>query len=198
MRSWGWGHHNEISVFKRREGETRTVSLPCEDPARRLLLFSHSVVSDSPWTNGLQHTRLLCPVLSPRVCSNSYPLSWWCYLTISFSFTLFSSCPQSFSASGSFPMSWLFASGGQSIGTSASVLAMNIQGWFPLGLIGLISLQFKGLSGVFSSTTVWKHEFFGAQPSLWVWEHPTFTSVHWKNHTLDYPDLCEQSDVSAS
>ena len=109
-----------------------------------------------------------CPVLSPRVCSNSRPLS---YLTISFSVTLFSSCSQSLPASGSSPMSWLFASDGQSIGASASALPMNIQDWFPLGLIGLISLQFKGLSAVFSGTTVWKHELFGAQPSLWSNAH---------------------------
>ena len=107
--------------------------------------------------HGLQHTRLPCPSLSPRVCSDSS--SQWCYLTISSSATLFSFCLHSFPASGSFPMSWLFASGGQSIGASASVvvLLMNIQGWFSLGLTGLISLQSKGLSRVLSSTTVWKH-----------------------------------------
>ena len=104
--------------------------------------FSCQVVSDSLWLPGLQHSRLLCP-LFPRVCSNSYPLSQWRYLTISSSATLFSFCPQSFPASGSFPVSRLFASGGQSIGASASasVLPMNIQGWYPLGWTGLISLQ---------------------------------------------------------
>ena len=94
------------------------------------------------------------------VCSNSCPLSCWCHATISSSVTPFSSCPQSFPASGSFPMSWLFASGGQRIGAlaSAPVLPMNVQDWSLLGLTGLISLQSKGLSGVFSNTTVWKHE----------------------------------------
>ena len=93
----------------------------------------------------------------------------WCHPTTSSSVALFSSCPQSFPASGSFPMNWLFASGGQSIGASASasVFPMNIQGWFPLGLTGLISLQSKGLSRVFSNTTIQKHQCFGAQPSLW-------------------------------
>ena len=107
----------------------------------------------------LKHTRLLCPPLSPRVCSNSCPVSWWCYLTIASSVIPFSSCLQSFPASGSFPVSQLFASGGQSIAVSASasVLPMNIQGWFPLGLTSLISLRSKGLSRVFSSTTVLQH-----------------------------------------
>ena len=116
---------------------------------------------------GLQHTRLLCPSPSPRVCSNSCPLSWWCYPTISLSITLFS-CPESFPASGSFPVSQLFASGGQSTEALASVsaLPMNIQGWFPWRLTGLILLS-KGLSRVISSTTVWKHQFFGTLPSLW-------------------------------
>ena len=104
--------------------------------------------------HGLEHTRLPCPSLSPGVCSDSYPLSQWCYLTISSSAALFSFCLQSFPASGSFPMSRVFTSGGQNIGASASasVLPMNIQGWFPLGLTGLISLLSKGLSRVFSST----------------------------------------------
>ena len=116
----------------------------------------------------LQHTRLPFSSLSPRVCSNSCPLSQWCHPITSSSVALFSSCPQSFSASGSFPMSWLFASGGQSTGASASasVFPMNIQGWFSLGLTGLISLPPKGLSDVFSRP-VWKHQFSGAQPSLW-------------------------------
>ena len=115
----------------------------------------------------MQHTRLPCPSLFPGVCSNSRPLSQWCY-PISSSVVPFSSCPQSCLASGSFPMSWLFALSGQSIGASASasVLPMNIPGWFPLGLTSLISLQSKGLSRVFSSNTVWKHQLFGAQPSL--------------------------------
>ena len=129
--------------------------------------FSRSVVSDSLRPHELQHARLPCPFLSPRICSNSCPLHWWCHLNISSSVTSFSSCPQYFPLSGSFPMSWLFASSGQSIGMSALVLPINIQGWFSLGLTGLISLLSKGLSRVFSSTTNWKHQFFGAQSSLW-------------------------------
>ena len=129
------------------------------------MLFSCSVMSDSLWPYGLQHTRLPCPSLSPRVCSNSCSLSRWCHPTISSSVTHFS-CHQSFPASGSFPVSWLFASGSQSNGASASVLTMNIQGWCPSGLTGMISLLSKGLSRVFSITTVWKHQFFSAQPSL--------------------------------
>ena len=100
-------------------------------------------MSDSLWPHGLQHTRLLSPPLSPRVYSVSCPFSWWCYLTISSSTTPFSFCLQSFPASGSFPMSWLFVLSGQSIGASvsASILPVNTQGWFPLGLTGLISLH---------------------------------------------------------
>ena len=121
------------------------------------------------WPHGLQHTRLRCPSLSPRVCSSSCTQIWWCHPTISSSVAPLFSCPQSFTASGSFPMSWLFASGDQSIGVSASasVLPMSIQDRFPLGLTGLISLQSKGLSRVFSNTTVEKLQFFGAQSSLW-------------------------------
>ena len=113
----------------------------------------------TPWTAAHQAS---CPSLSPRICSNSYPLSQWCHPTISSSVTLFS-CPLSFPASESFPMSQLFTSGGQTIGASASasVLPVNIQGWFPLGLTGLISLLSMGLSRVFFSTTVWNHQFFG-------------------------------------
>ena len=112
------------------------------------------------WFHGLQHARLPCPSLSPGACLDSCPLSWWCYLTISTPVTPFSSCLQSFPASRSFPMCWLSASGAQSIGASASVLPMNIQGWIPLGLTGLISLQPKGLSRVFFNTTVQNHQFF--------------------------------------
>ena len=119
-------------------------------------------MSDSLQPQGLQYARLPYPSVSPRVYSNSCPLSQWCYLTISSSATLFSFCLQSFPASRSFPVSRLFASGGQSTGVSASasVLPMNIQGWLPLGFTGLISLLCKGLSRVFSSTTVQKHQFF--------------------------------------
>ena len=128
---------------------------------RLLLLFSHSVMSSSLQLHELQHARLPCPSLPSRVCSDSCPLSWWCHRTISSTVTASSSCPQSFPASGSLPMSQLFSSGGQGIGASASVLPMNIQGWFPLGLTSLISLLSKGLSRVFSSTTAQKHQFFG-------------------------------------
>ena len=116
--------------------------------------------------------------------------------------TPFSSCPQSFPASGSFPMSLLFASDGQRIGASALVLPTNIQGWFPLGLTSLISLLFKGLSRVFSSTAVWNHQFFGVQPSLYG-PTPIFTHDYWKNNSFDYvregltvSDLWWQGDVS--
>ena len=128
---------------------------------------SHSIVSGSLWPHGLQHARLPCPSLTPGACSNSCPLSWWCHPTISLSVAPFSSCPQSFPASGSFQMSQFFASGGQSIGASASVLPVNIQDWLPSGLNSFISLQSKGLSTVFSNTTVQKHQFFGTQLSLW-------------------------------
>ena len=123
---------------------------------------------DSLQPHGLQHTRLPCPSPSPGVCSDSCPLSQWCHPTISLSVTPFSFCPQSFPASGFLPMSQLFASGDQSIGASAlaSVLPMIIQGWFPLGLTGLISILPKGLSRVFSSTTVRKHQLFSTQPSF--------------------------------
>ena len=114
--------------------------LQSHHPSSRLLLFSHLVFSHSLRPHGLQHTRLLCPPLSPRVCSNSCPLSWWCHPTISSSVVPFSSHLQSFPASGSFPMSQLLASGGQTIRASASVLPVNIQDWFPLGLTDLISL----------------------------------------------------------
>ena len=127
--------------------------------------FSCSVMSDTFRLYGLQRARLPCPSLTPGACSNSCALSWWCHPTISSSVVSFSSCPQSFPISGSFQMSQLFASGGQSIGVSASasVLPMNTQDWFPLGWIGWISLQSKGLSRVFSNTTVQKHQFFSAQ-----------------------------------
>ena len=129
--------------------------------------FSRSVVSNSLWPHGLQHTRPPCPSPTPGVYSNSCPLSWWCHPTISSSVVPFS-CLQSLPASGSFQMSQFFASGGQSIGVSASasVLPMNIQDWFPLGWTGWISLLYKGLSRVFSNTRVQKHQFFSAQLSL--------------------------------
>ena len=126
-------------------------------------------MSNSLWPHGLQHAGLLNPSLSPGDCSDSCPLSWWCHPTISSSVTLFSSCPQSFPASGSFPVTWLFVSGGQILGASASasVLPMTIQGWLSLGLTSLVSMLSKGLSRVFSRITVWMHQFFRTQPSLW-------------------------------
>ena len=140
-------------------------------------------------SNSLQFYDLLpYPSLYPKVCSNSRPLSQWCHPTISSFVAPFSSCPESFPASRSFPMSQLFVSSGQSIGATAP-----IQGWLPLGLTGLISLQSKGLSRVFFNTTVQKHQFFSTQ--LYS---PTLTSIHdyLKNHSLDYTDLCRQNDVS--
>ena len=129
--------------------------------------FSRSVVSDSLQPHELQHARPPCPSAAPGVYSNSCPLSWWCHPAISSSVVPFSSCPQSLPVSGSFPMSQLFAWGGQSteVSVSASVLPMNTQDWSPLGWTGWISLQSKGLSRVFSYTTVQKHQFFGAQLS---------------------------------
>ena len=133
--------------------------------------------------HGLQHVMLPCPSLSPRVHLNSCSVSQWCHSTISSSVTPFSSCPQSFPAPRSFPMSWLFSSGGQSIGTSASasVLPINIQSWFPLGLTGLIFLPSEGLSRAFSNTTVGNHQFFSSHLFFYG---ATLTSIHdyWKNH----------------
>ena len=125
---------------------------------------SVTVMSNSLRPHGLQHTRFPCPSLSPRVCLNSCLLSQWCHLTISSSVAPFSSCPQSFPALGSFPVSQLLALSGQRIGASAStsVLPMLVQGWFPLELTGLNYFQSKGLSRFFSSTTIWNHQFFGA------------------------------------
>ena len=129
--------------------------------------FSRSVVSNSLRPHELKHARPLCPSQSPGVHSNSRPSSQWCHPAISSSVVPFSSCPQSFPESESFPMSQLFTWGGQSIGVSASasVLPMNIQDWFPLEWTGWISLQSKGLSRGFSNTTVQKHQFFGSQLS---------------------------------
>ena len=161
-----------------------------------LLLFGHWVMFESLWPHGLQHASLPCLSLSPRVYSDSRPSSQWCHPTITSSVTPFSSCLQSFPASGSFQVSQLFSSGGQSIGASASasVLPMTIQGWFPVGLTGLISLQSKGLSSVFS-TPQFKSFHFLALNLLYG---PTLTSIHdsWENHSFDYIDLCWQSDVT--
>ena len=142
-----------------------------------LFLFSHSVMSNYLWPHGLQHARFPCPSPSPGACSNSGPLTRWYLPTISSSVVPFS-CLQSFPTSGSCLRSQVFALGGQSIGVSASasVLPVDIQGWFPVGLTGWISSQSKGLSRVFSNTILQKHQFFG----------PTLISVHdyWKKHSF--------------
>ena len=162
-----------------------------------MLLFSGSVMSNSLRPHGLQHTKLPCPSLSPRVCSSSCPLRQWCPPAIPSSVTPFSSCPPSFSASGSFPVTWLFASGGQGIWAtaSASVLPMNIQDWFPSGLTSLISLLSREFQ--VSSPTLQFKSMNSLMLSLLY--GPTLTSLHdyWKNHSFDYMDLCWQSDISA-
>ena len=154
-------------------------------------------MSDSLWSHGLQHARLPCLYPTPGVYSNSCPSRQGYHSTISSFAIPFSYCLQSFPASGSFHISQFFITGGKNIGVSAStsVLTMNIQGWFTLGLTGLISLQSKGLSRIFSSITVQKHQFFSAQ----LFYDPTLTSTHdyWKNHSFDSTDLCWQSNVSA-
>ena len=151
-------------------------------------------MSYSLWPHDRQHNTIPRPSLSPWVCSNSCPLGQWCHPTFSISVTLFASCPQSFPALGSFLRSQLFASSDQSIGSSSSVLPMNIQGWFPLELIGLISLQSKGLSRVFPAPQV---ESINSL-TLSLLYGPTLTSLHdyEKNHSFDYPELCQQSVVS--
>ena len=147
----------------------------------------------TPW----QHARLCCPSLSPRVCSNPCPLSQWCHPTASSSVTLFSSCLPSFPASGSFPMSWLFAWGGQSVGASASasVLPVNIQGWFSLGLTGLIS--FSSRDSQESSPAPQLESINSSALSLLY--GATLISIYdyWKNHSFDCMDHCWQSDSSA-
>ena len=150
------------SVIKINPDSIKHASLTCS------IQFSHSVMSDSLWFHELQHTSAPCPTLTPGVYPNSCPLRWWCHPTISSSVVPFSSCPQSFPASRSFQMNQLFTSGGQSIGVSDSTsdFPMNTQDWSPSGWTGWISLQSKGLSRVFSNTTIQKHQFFGAQLSL--------------------------------
>ena len=145
-------------------------------------------MSDSLQPHGLQHMRLPCPSPTPGVYSNSCPSSRWCYPAISSSVTPFSPHLQSFPASGSFPMSQFFTWGGQSIivSASASVLPMNTQGWSPLGWTGWISLQSKGLSRVFSNTTVQKHQFFGAQLSLWSNSHIQTWLFLWRSKIISF------------
>ena len=138
-------------------------------------------MSNSLQPHGLQHAKLPCPSLSPKAGSDSCPLSWWCYLIISSSPALLSFCLQSFPASGSFLMSLLFTSGGQSIDASASVFPVNIQGWFPLGLTGWISLLPRGLWRVFFNTTVRRHQFFGTWPSSsYLLATVKMVQWHWK------------------
>ena len=159
-----------------------------------LLLFCHSITSDSLQPQVVQQASLPCPSPSAGACSNSCPLSWWYHPTISPSVVPFSSCLLSFPASGSFPMSQLFTWCGQHTGALASVLPMNIQGWVTLGSIDLISLQSKGLSRGFSNTPLQNHQFFIAQPSIWYDSH-----IHkWllEKHSFNSSDLCWQSNVS--
>ena len=156
-----------------------------------LLFFSHSIVSNSLWPHGQQHTRLPCPSPPPGACSNSCPLSQWCHLTIWSSIVPFSSCLQSFPASGSFLMSsQLFTSGGISIGASASVLLMYIQNWFPLGLTVLIFLQSKGLLRVFSNTTVQSINSLAFSFLSFFFLHfifiYLFIFISWRQITLQY------------
>ena len=146
-------------------------------------------MSDSLWPHGLQRASLSCPSLFLRVCSNSFSLGWWCHPTILSSVTHSSSCPQSFQCQGLFQ--WGVSSHQVTrvlelqlqLNIHSLVLPMNIQCWFPLGLTALISLLFKGLSRIFSSTTVWKHQFLGAQLSLWSNSH----IIHdfWRKHSFD-------------
>ena len=153
-------------------------SNPASSHAISSVQFSCSVESDSLWPHELQNARPPCPSLTPGVYSNPCPLSRWCHPAISSSVIPFSFCPRPLPASGTFPMSQLFAWGGQSIGVSASapVLPVNTQDWSPLGWAGWISLQSKGLSRVFSNATVQKHQFFGAQLSTVQLSHPYMTT----------------------
>ena len=165
------------------------------------MLFLSLILHFRDWSSLLFRCSVLSdPSPSPRACSNSFPLSRWCHPNSSSSVVPFSSHLQSFPASGSFPMSQFFTSGGQSIrvSASASVLSMNIQDWFPLGWTCWISSQSKELSRVFSNTTVQKHQFFSAHPSLWS-NSLTLTSKHnyWENQSFNDTNLCWQSNVSA-
>ena len=177
---WQWGWGPLASVLGCPGGSP--VGLAEAAGSKLRTQFSHSVVSDSLWPHESQHARPPCPSPTPGVYPNPCPLSRWCHPAISSSVVPFSSCLQSLPASGSFPVGQLFIWGGQVIGVSASasVLPMNTNDWSPLGWTGWISLQSKGLSRVFSSTTVQKHQFFGAQLSLqsnshihtWLLEKP--------------------------
>ena len=164
-----WGRH--LHTAEDMELSRHSINFCLENKSLSPISVQFSSVAQSCLTlrsHGLQDTRPPCPSPTPGAYSNSCPSSWWCHPTISSSVVPFSSCLQSFPASESFQMSQLFTSGGQSIGvsTSTSVLPMNTQDWSPLGWTGWISLQTKGLSRVFSNTTVQKHQFFGTQLSL--------------------------------
>ena len=188
---WNW-ILNCRSSFTREEQSWITLPVPTRapQPEQRAHSIQFSSVQSlscvwlfvTPWTSAHQAS-LSTP--TPGACSNPCPSSRWCHRTISSSFIPFSSCLQSFPASGSFPVSQFFTSGGQSIGASASasILPMNIQDWFPLGLTGWIPLLSKGLSRVFSNTTVWKHQFFSAQLPLW-------SNSHIHTWPLEKPQLC--------
>ena len=193
MIVWWWIH--DITYFSKLIGfnyiyiyvidEWGNLRKGCKLWWGNLVQFSLSVMSDSLWPHELQHARPRCPSPTPRVYSNSRPSSRWCHPAISSSVVPFFSCPQSLSASESFPMSQLFAWGGQSTGASASTsfLPKKSQSWSPSEWTGRISLQSKGLSRVFSNTTVQKHQFFGAQPSSQSNSH-----IHtWllEDHSLD-------------
>ena len=155
-------------------------------------------MSDSYWLHRLQSARLPCPLPSSRICPSSCPLNWWCYSTISSSISLFFFCLQSFPASGSFPISQLFTLGGQCIGASASasVLLKSICGWFPLRLIGWFPCCPRD-SRVFYSTRVGKYHFFSSLPSLLSVQLLHVYMTTGKSISLDYTDLCRQSDVFA-
>ena len=163
-----------------------------------VVVFSRQAVPSSLRSHGRQHASLLCPLLSPGVCANSFPLSQWCYLTILSSVTPFSFCLQPFPAAGYFPVGQLFAWGGQSSGASASasVLPMTIQDWFSLGLNGLISLLFKELSRVFSNTTIWNHVRWRIHKS---WRlglgHPWGTVILSSSSTLLFPSIKQGSII---
>ena len=161
-----------------------------------LLLFSSPLVSDSLGPHGLQHARPPCPSPSPKVCPSSCALHWWYHPAISSSDTLFSFCPQSFSASGTFPVICLFSSDDQNAGdsASASVLPVKIQCWSPLRLSGLISLLSKGLWGIFYSTTVPMHQFFGILPSLQSSSH-NCTWLLGKNISIYWVNLMKNSNI---
>ena len=189
------GNVNWFSHYGRRYGDSlktgnKTTIWPNNPTPRHIpfssVQFSRSVVSDSLQPHESQHARPSCPSPTPRVHSASRPSSQWCHPTTSSSVVPFSSCPQSLPASESFPMSQLFAWGGQSTGVSAlaSFLSMNTQDWSPLGWTGWISLQSKGLSRVFSNITFQKHQFFGAQPSS-----QSNTHIHTRLLEKPYPWL---------